>query len=363
MFKGKVSPVVQNAYDKSDYAKVMEVYHLIEPDRSVMEPGPFNKPWKSIYWDMNDKRDEALLEKRGFDEKPFFGVRWDVVGNDAYGYGPGHDALAEMRRLQVASQGRDRVRDFIEKPEMVNGNANVAIKRMPGAITTAPGATAADIFVPYQVPYQSLEAVREEIAEVRASIDDISNAALFMAITNMTGIQPRNMEEIAARNEEKMTQLGPVIDRVNNEMLAVVIERMFGLMSRGGLLPPPPEGLGEIEVQFTSILARMQRAVGIGQIERHVGFVGNLAGVSPEALDNLDFDQAVREHADRTGVPDRLTASVEAVEKKRQQRAQQQQAEQMAAMAPAMQQGADAARLLSETDVGGTPALDLVLGQ
>jgi hypothetical protein len=185
-----------------------------------------------------------------------------------------------------------------------------------------------------------------------------------MAITNMAGIQPRNIEEIAARNEEKMTQLGPVIDRVNNEMLAVAIDRLFGLMLRGGLFSPAPENLeGEINVKFISTLARMQRAVGIGQIERHVGFVGNLLAAFPEVGDNLDVDQAVREHAERTGVPDRLTASPEAVQKKRSERVAQQQAAHIAAMAPAMQQGADSARLLSETVVNGTPALDLVLGQ
>jgi hypothetical protein len=61
-----------------------------------------------------------------------------------------------------------------------------------------------------------------------------------MAITNMSGIQPRNVEEIAARNEEKLTQLGPVIERVNNEKLQVAIERAFGIMQRMHLLPPSP---------------------------------------------------------------------------------------------------------------------------
>jgi hypothetical protein len=61
-----------------------------------------------------------------------------------------------------------------------------------------------------------------------------------MAITTMPGVQPRNIEEIAARNEEKLTQLGPVIERVNNEKLEVAIDRTFGIMSRMACFLPLP---------------------------------------------------------------------------------------------------------------------------
>jgi hypothetical protein len=54
----------------------------------------------------------------------------------------------------------------------------------------------------------------------------------------------------------------------------------------------------------------------------------------------------------------RSTKDVEAL---RAQRAQQAQMAQMAATMPAIQQGADAARLLSETDVGGESLLDRVM--
>jgi hypothetical protein len=97
-----------------------------------------------------------------------------------------------------------------------------------------------------------------------------------MAITNMQGVQPRNIEEIAARNEEKLTQLGPVIERVNNEKLEVAIDRAFGIMRADRPASPGArrgaEAGGHIKIEFVSILTQMQRMVGLGQIER--GFVG-----------------------------------------------------------------------------------------
>ena len=48
--------------------------------------------------------------------------------------------------------------------------------------------------------------------------------------------------------------------------------------------------------------------------------------------------------------------------KLRNERARQANMAKMAEMMPAVQQGADAARLLSETDVNGQPMLDTLLG-
>jgi hypothetical protein len=94
-----------------------------------------------------------------------------------------------------------------------------------------------------------------------------------------------------------------VIERVANEKLQVAIDRAFAIMSRGAMLPPPPPALHgrEVRVEFVSILQQMQRMVGIGQIERVVGFVGNLAAAHPDVLDKIDFDEALDEYAWRAG--------------------------------------------------------------
>ena len=173
----------------------------------------------------------------------------------------------------------------------------------------------------------------------------------------MQGIQPRNVEEIASRNEEKLTQLGPVIERVNGEKLQVAIDRTFAIMARKRLLPPAPPQLQGIpvKVDFVSILAQMQRMVGLGQIERTVSFVGSLAAQFPEASDRLDIDAVIDDYADRAGAPPSIIRSVKDAQALRQARQQDEQNAKLAALAQPMQRGADAARLLSEAAQNAGP--------
>jgi hypothetical protein len=81
-----------------------------------------------------------------------------------------------------------------------------------------------------------------------------------------------------------------------------------------------------------------------------VAFVGNLAAAKPDALDNVDFDETVREYADLIGVTQKLIVAQQKRDAIRKQRAQQAAQQQAAQMSMAGVQGA---KTLSETDVGG----------
>lgn len=353
----KVSREVKAAYNSSDDKFQVDIWHLIEPNTDHTDSRFGSKPWRSVYWDAATEKDQTLRVS-GYEEQPFWAPRWDVVGGDVYGISPAMEALPALRELQMQTKRRNEAIDQLIKPEMVVP-AGLRLTGEPGRKVSTSGVDPDKVFVPYQMPYQAVQAIGLEIDKCRMQIDGLSFADLFNAITNMRGIQPRNVEEIASRNEEKLTQLGPVIERVSNEKLEVAIDRTFGIMSRGGLFPPVPEALADVDinVEFVSLLTQMQRMVGIGQIERTVSFVGNLAASFPEAGDKLNVDELVDEYAYRAGSPAKLIRSAKEVEGIRAARAKQQQAAQTAAMMPAVQQGADAARLLSETDAGGGQSL------
>jgi hypothetical protein len=259
-----------------------------------------------------------------------------------------------MRELQLQTKRKTVATGHMVNPEKIVP----ATVNLTGAIGNVVKASAVDknnVIVPYEVRPEAVQFIMEDVQRCQEAVDRLTYADLFMAITNMQGIQPRNLEEIASRNEEKLTQLGPVIERVNSEKLQVAIDRVFGIMLRKGLLPDAPESLqGQaIKVDFVSILAQMQRMVGLGQIERTVGFIGNLAGQFPEAGDRIDIDAVVDDYADRAGAPPKIIRSIKDAQAMRQQRAQDAQTAKMAAMAQPAQQGADAARLLSEAAQNG----------
>lgn len=146
--------------------------------------------------------------------------------------------------------------------------------------------------------------------------------------------------------------LGPVLENIHTELLDPLVERAFGMMERNGeIVDPPPQLEGEpLKVEYISILAQAQQAVGIAGIERTMGFVGNMAGINPDILDKIDFDQTVDEYSSMSGVPPTIIRSDDMVESLRAARAQQQQAAQMAEMAGPIKDSAQAAKLLSETD-------------
>lgn len=361
-FGDSVSQNVRNAYDRSDYEFLVDVFHAIEPDPAYRPGNPFTKRFRSVYWDEADSR-EKTLRVAGYHDQPFYAPRWDTTGSDTYGYSPAMEGLATIRELQMQVKRRNEAIDHIVKPEKV-AKSGLKLTGQPGNVVSASDIDKDMVMVPYAVPYQAPAIIGAEIERCYRQIDATSFAELFMAITNMPGVQPRNIEEIAARNEEKLTQLGPTIERVNNEKLSVAIDRVFGIMLRGGMLPPVPEVMGdsEVKVEFVSILTQMQRMVGLGQIERTASFVGNLAAVFPDSVDKLNTDEMIDEYAERAGAPPKLIRTAKEVAQIRQNRAQQQNAAKMAEMMPAVQQGADAARLLSETDVNGSPMLDTLLG-
>lgn len=305
-----------------------------------------------------------MIRETGYEEQPFWAPRWDVCGGDTYGVSPGMECLAALRELQMQTKRRNEAIDFLVKPEMAV-KAGMRLTGEPGRkVSVANIDKDASVLIPYQMPYQAVGVIEESINKCHLQIDGLSFADLFNAITNMRGIQPRNVEEIASRNEEKLTQLGPVIERVSNEKLEIAVDRTFGIMSRGGLLPPAPEALAgmKLDIEFVSILTQMQRMVGVGQIERTVGFIGNLAGADRTAIDKLNIDETIDEYASRSGAPAKLIRSTKQVDELRAGRAQQENAQQTAAVMPAVRDGADAARLLSETDVGGAPLLDTLVG-
>jgi len=354
----KVSDRVRDRYERSDYEQPVDIIHAMEPNyERRFDASDFRgKPWLSLYWDCGDGDPEKkMLRQAGAEEQPFWAPRWDTVGGDAYGFSPGMEALPDLRELQLQTKRKTEATAFLIRPEKIVP-PQVKLTGQAGNVVSASSVDAQGVIVPYTIPYQAIGEIIQDVQRCEAAVDRLSFADLFLAITNMEGIQPRNVEEIASRNEEKMTQLGPVIERVNNEKLAVAIDRTFGIMLRAGMLPDAPESIQghAIKVDFVSILSQMQRMVGIGQTERVVSFIGNLAAANPEAMDKLNVDETIDDYADRAGASPKIIRTDKEVEDIRAARHQTQQMQQAAAAMPAVKDGADAARLLSEAAKNGT---------
>jgi hypothetical protein len=83
-----------------------------------------------------------------------------------------------------------------------------------------------------------------------------------------------------------------------------------------------------LDIEYEGPLARAQRLGELNALQKFMSFVGPIAQVKPEILDNIDFDIATIETAEVTGVPSKLIRSVEGRDAIRKARAAQQADEQ-----------------------------------
>lgn len=366
------SPDVQSAWKTGGGSRDQEkmVCHAIEPDpeyvAAVGRVGSNNNVgngrFREFYWEYGQQTGK-FLRREIFFEQPFSCPRWHVTGNDAYGRSPGMTALGDIKQLQLQQKRKAQAIDKIVNPPMVADPAmkNEPASLLPGAVNYVPTLTTGKSgFSPaYQVnPY--LGDLTKDMMEVQTRIREAFYNDIFLMITQLDTV--RTATEIDARREEKLIQLGPVLERNENEALSPDINRIFRIMMRFGLIPKPPDVIlraGNLRVEYVSMLAEAQRATEASSIERWWQFGGGIAAAKPGALDLYNEDASVQAYADILRVDPTLVNSPRQVAAMRAQRAEAE------AKAEAMQQasaGVEGAKVLSETEVGGGQnALQLML--
>jgi len=358
----KCSDSVRNMYDRGQLDSWVTVIHAIDPHqyRDLSKRDNRNMPYMSVYFEAG-KGCEEPLSVSGFRRFPAIVPRWFQAAQDIYGSSPAMDALGDINQLQHEQLRKAQAIDYQTKPPL---QAPISmqfrdINSLPGGVTFVDGMQTASIKSQFEVNL-NLQHLLLDIEDVRDRIRSAFYSDLFLMLANDTrsGI---TATEIAERHEEKMLMLGPVLERLNNEMLDPMIDIVFAQIVESGLLPPPPQEMQghEINVQFVSMLAQAQQAVGLSSISRLLGTVGAVAQMQPSALDKLDGDQLIDKASDMLGVDPTLILADDKVAIIRAERAKQQQAMQQAAM---MQQGVAMAKQASETDTAQKNALTDVMG-
>ena len=356
--KDAVTTAVRNLYDHGDLDAPIRIIHAIEPrsDRDPSKRNAANMAWRSCYFEPGADSGKYLRES-GFKEFPALCPRWATAGGDIYGSSPGMEALGDIKQLQHEQLRKAQGIDYQTKPplQVPTGMKNRDVETLPGGISfvdmTAPNG---GIRTAFEVRLD-LSHLLADIQDVRERIKGSFYADLFLMLanganTNMTAT------EVAERHEEKLLMLGPVLERLHNEILDPLIEMTFARMVEAGIVPPPPEELQgmELNVEFVSMLAQAQRAIATNSVDRFVGNLGAVAGIKPEVLDKFDADRWADSYADMLGIDPELIVPSNKVALIRQQRAQAAQAQALAAQ---MEQRATTAAKLASADTSGQNAL------
>jgi hypothetical protein len=276
------------------------------------------KPFESIYFESAEK---DFLGKGGFMHLPAHVPRWETSGTDNYGRGPGHEGLADLKMIhQIYKTTIRGVHEHVRPPVVIPSSIVGTIQAFPGGITVADLGSEQVQNLYRDLP--DLSAVQWFKEDVQNALKEIFFNDMFIFLLNDPNM---TATEVVERHEEKMLLLGPVIERVEAEMLDPLTDRAFDILNMQGLIPPAPEELVgmPLKVQYIGLLSQAQSLIAMQGINTVTGFASNLVGVAPEIMDNIDTDKAVQQVADIHGVPPELMRSPEIIERMRNDRMNQ----------------------------------------
>jgi len=289
------------------------------------------------------------LQHEGYREFPYVVPRWSKGTGETYGRSPAMTALPEVKTLnkmtEIVIVGAQKV---IDPALMIPDEGFV----MP--IITKPGGfnyyrsgsndTIKPIFNDARIDF-GFEVMKEKRTRIRE--------AFFVDQLMLQQGPQMTATEVLQRTEEKMRLLGPMLGRQQSEFLSPLIDRVFAIMLRRGLIDKQliPQALRgrKIDVKYSSLIAKAQRLSDAQNILRTMEAVTPFINLDPKTAQNFDGDAAVRAIAEIFGFPQQIIRTTRAVGQLREaeaeaqravleQQNQAQQMQQMQQMQPMMQQ-------------------------
>ena len=317
---------IEKLAQQDPYAEV-ELLHIVMP-RETRNPKlrtKNNKPFASIFVDPDEKQ---ILGEGGFDELPYMVPRFLKASFElGYGRSPSMTALPDTKMVNKMSEIVIRASQLqIHPPMMVPDDGfMLPVRTTPGGLNFYRSGTRdriepLNIGANNPIGEQQLEQRRQAIR------------AAFYVDQLILGTGPTmTATEVIQRTEEKMRLLGPVLGRLQAELLQPLINRVFNILARKRAFKPAPASLrdGDIDIEYVSPLAKAQRAGDVQSILQMIEFLAPLTQIDQSVLDYLDVDGMAKHIIRVTGTPATVVRGEGEVAQLREQRAAQaaQQAE------------------------------------
>jgi hypothetical protein len=291
--------------------------------------------------------DKKVVQQRGFEEMPYFCLRWSRWGteNEVWGCSPGFESLADARELNGIVQHTHALveqkafpRVFV--PDSLDGNVEMAAgsATVLKAEDMARGVKPEEWMTKGELPdvYQLMEGLGKDI-----------DSSLFVdAFAALSQLQDKITEStygaVALLQGEKLEQLTGAFDQYNTELINPMVRRGIGIMFRAGLLKDPPQSLmvrpGNdpkadpqlaapkivIKTKFTAAMNEFKNQGLMKTIETWAPVME----AHPELWDNVDGDSAFRRSGIDNGMPPSDFRPLKAVNDLREKREKMQKQEQ-----------------------------------
>ena len=301
----------------------VEMVHVVRR-RNVFDPKKLDKqnmPFQSVYMEYETGH---IISIGGFREFPYVVPRYLKASNEIYGRSPGMNSLPDVKVLnKMVEVSMKAAQKQVDPPLLVPDDAMI----LP--IRTAPGS------LNY---YRSGSRDRIEALNIGANnplglnMEDQRRRAISRTfhVDQLLIQENRTMTatEVMQRNQEKMRILGPVIGRLQQELLQPLIIRVFNIMLRNKEFLPAPEVLTnqQIEIEYVSPVALAQKGTQLEGIMRGLEIFGSISQISP-VTDYIDENGLVKQIINILGLPAKMIKSDKEVEQLRAVRQEQQAAQ------------------------------------
>jgi hypothetical protein len=345
-----LSKEINNTYKSNPYDEV-EICHIVRP-RSIYDGSKQDKKnmkFQSIYFEHGT---DHVISVGGFNENPYVVSRYLKSSTEIYGRSPSMNALPDVKVLnKMVEHGLKASAKMIDPPLLVPDDSMLAPVRMtPGSLNYYRSGSR-DRIEPLNIGQNTTVTLNAENAR-REAIARMFHVDQLQIQSNRT----MTATEVLQRNEEKMRILGPVMGRIQSELLEPMINRVFSIMLRNRLFREAPPILAnqEIDIEYVSPMALAQKGQELQNVMRGLELFGSLSQTMP-VMDYIDENGLVKQLVQTLGLPARMIKSDKEVQGIRMERqeAQQQQMQMQQQMAES-EMAKNAAPLAKEVLNGST---------
>lgn len=271
----KVSDRVEMLYRDEKFDDTVEVIHVVYPrtERDWGKKNTDNMPWASVYFEREEAHE---LEVSGFPEFPYLVPRWGKYAGEVYGRSPGMVALPDVKMLQAMTLTKIKLLQKAADPPMWLKDDGVVgqTRTVPGGINYWRGNPNDGVML-QPVSLQGVQFLMQDIQALREQV----LRTFYADLLRMSDRANMTATEVVQRTAEQMRLFGPMIGRLESEMLGPLVERVFGILTRQGVLPVAPQEIQDKEftVEYVSPIAtaqKQQSAHGVVQVIQMIGMLG-----------------------------------------------------------------------------------------
>lgn len=320
--KENVSRDLAVKFTKAPFDDV-EIVHVVRP-RSVFDPNKLDKqnmPFQSVYMEYETGH---IISIGGFREFPYVVPRYLKASNEIYGRSPGMNSLPDVKVLNtMVKVSLKAAQKQVDPPLLVPDDAMILpVRTAPGSLNYYRSGSR-DRIESLNIGANNPLGLNME-DQRRRSISRTFHVDQLLIQENRT----MTATEVMQRNQEKMKILGPVIGRLQQELLQPLIIRVFNIMLRNKQFLPAPEILvnQEVDIEYVSPVAVAQKGSQLESIMRGLEIFGSVAQIAP-VTDYIDENGLVKQIINILGLPAKMIKSDKQVQELRAVRQEQQAAQ------------------------------------